>query len=97
MRRAMVITVVLLGIASPPACKGEQVLKDDCPESGKACPSCANDADCVIVSNACSELAYCTHREREPPLAADGATCSSEYDRPPRERCACVEKVCRVR
>jgi hypothetical protein len=77
--------------------KGEQRLKDDCPESGRACPKCTSDADCFIVSNLCSELAYCTHRRREPPLAADDATCSVEHERPPADRCGCVGEICRVR
>jgi hypothetical protein len=89
--------VLACSLASLLACKGEQVLKDDCPESGKACPACATDAECFIVANACSEIAYCTHRERVPPLAADNATCSGEYDKPAPERCGCVEKICRVR
>jgi hypothetical protein len=79
------------------ACKGEQELKDDCPHSNGACPACSSDNDCVIVSNPCHETASCTHRNRNPPLSVDQIGCSTEYDKPPANRCGCVQNVCRGR
>jgi hypothetical protein len=79
------------------ACRGEQELHDDCPTAGTACPACATDADCIIVSNTCNEGAACTHRHRDPQLSVTQIGCSVEYDRPPAERCGCVDRMCRVR
>jgi hypothetical protein len=79
------------------ACKGEQELKDDCPSAGGACPLCASDSECVIVSNPCHETATCTHARREPKLVANSIGCGAEYDVPPAESCGCVANVCRSR
>ncbi len=84
-----VVALVLL------ACRGEQELRDDCPSAGAACPACREDADCVIVSNTCHEVATCTSKTRNPPFAVDQIGCNWEYDRPPAERCGCVAGVCR--
>lgn len=79
------------------ACHGEQRLTDDCPTAGTACPACTSDSDCIIASNACHEYATCTHLRREPPMSVNQIGCNDEYDKPPAERCGCVERVCRSR
>jgi hypothetical protein len=97
LRKHVVCGVFVVGALFVLSCKGEQELRDDCPSAGGACPACATDADCFILSNPCHESAVCTHRRREPALAVNQIGCNSEYDLPPADKCGCVDAVCRSR
>jgi hypothetical protein len=94
---ALAATLVVVGLVAAAGCRGEQELRDDCPTAGGACPTCREDTECVIVSNECHAHAACTHRDRDPPLAVNMIGCNYEYDRPPAERCGCVDGTCRAR
>ena len=98
--RILAIASVVVGSLSLfGACHGEQKLHSDCIEDPGACPACTSDQDCVIQSNSCQAHAYCTHRDRNPPLNFPSIGCGSwsEYDVPPDSKCGCVESICRAR
>ena len=78
------------------SCRGEQELHSDCLENPGACPARSADTDCIIVSNECHPNAYCTHHDRDPPLAVNMIGCNYEYDRSPAWKCGCVEAVCQT-
>ena len=89
------LLVILLGLFV--SCRGEKALRSDCVDDPGACPPCAADEECSIVSNTCLPHAACTHRDRDPPLGVIQIGCALEYDEPPPERCGCVDGVCRAR
>ena len=90
-------TIVLALIGLLASCRGEQKLHSDCIDNPGVCPPCTSDEQCRIVTNPCTPNAFCTHRDRDPPLAVIQIGCSLEYDEPPPERCGCVAGVCRAR
>jgi len=92
--RLALAALVSLSLA---ACRGEQRLHSFCVDHPGDCPACTSDAECVISSNECLPDATCTHQDR--PIAVVQIGCSSElaYDRPPPEKCGCVQSVCRAR
>jgi hypothetical protein len=93
-RSMLVFVPLLLALLS---CHGEQSLHDDCVDNPGDCQACKADDECVIVSNECHANAYCTSRNRNPPLGVTQEGCNFEYDKPAAERCGCLERICRSR
>jgi len=87
----------VLALLALPACRGEQKLHSTCVDNPGTCSACTTDAECIIDSNQCLADAYCTHRDN--PVAVIQIGCSSEleYDKPPPQKCACIQSVCRAR
>jgi hypothetical protein len=81
--------VALLLIACA-GCLGQQRLLDGCGES--ECRPCADDADCVIIGNPCSDTAVCEHRDS--PHAVTQEACDLEYEPPPDADCVCRDGAC---
>jgi hypothetical protein len=94
---AAVLALLVPLLAVFVSCHGEQTLHSDCVDNAGVCPPCTSDEQCGIISNACTPHAYCTHRDREPPLAVTQIGCNIGYDEPPPARCGCVAGVCRAR
>lgn len=61
---------------------------------GGACPACATDADCSILSNSCLEAASCVPRAGN--WAVIDIGCNVTHA-PTTQTCACVDQVCTAR
>lgn len=84
------IAVMAVACLGPP----EQELVSECPLSNGACPACLSDEDCVVVSNECSDVAFCTHADRDPSLAVTAIGCNRPNEVPPDEDCLCLRGGC---
>jgi hypothetical protein len=95
--RATIVALGVYGSALLAACAGTQDLANDCPDADGACPPCSAHEECVVVSNPCHDTAWCTHVDRDPPLAVNQIGCNLEHEVPPDSACGCVRGACAAR
>lgn len=75
------------------ACRQATVV-DACLDEPDLCPACAEDADCALGGNACTETVYCLHEDATFAVIQIGCSKALEYDWPPADTCGCIDTVC---
>jgi hypothetical protein len=88
--RVAALVMLITGCALAPQTLSSPCLGQPASDGG-ACPSCATDADCVILSNPCHAAASCVPKDGN--WATDLIGCSVEHP-PTTATCACVDSVC---
>ncbi len=82
-----VLLPLLIGLT---ACgvRGEATLSDwDCVDGD--CPTCSDDADCVVSHNPCQANAICAHVDANVAVTLEGCSQALEYGTPPDSDCLC--------
>ncbi len=80
-------------------CVRRQILTSPClstaaAQEPAACPACATDADCFVLSNPCYETASCVPKAGNWAVTLLG--CTRELEVPPDSECGCVGGVCQA-